>query len=425
MKRPATSVPTPDFRALFEGAPGLYLVLTADLTIVAVTDAYLRATMTQRDEILGRGLFDVFPDNPDDAAATGVRNLRASLDRVRQNRVPDTMAVQKYDVRRPESEGGAFEERYWSPTNIPVLAAQGALVYIIHRVEDVTEFVRLKQLGNERETLTGQLRTRAEQMEGEVHLRSREVAQTNQQLHEGNAELSRLASELERCNKELDSFSYSVSHDLRAPLRAIDGFSEAVLEDYASLLPAEGQRLLTTIRQNTKRMGSLIDDLLSFSRLGRKELETAPVDLAALAEAVVRDLRKAEPERRVEVTVAALPSVRGDFSLLRQVLTNLIGNAFKFTRRRPEARVEIGSRSEGGETTFYVRDNGTGFDMRYAGKLFGVFQRLHRDDEFEGTGVGLALVQRIIPRHGGRVWAEGRVDEGATFSFTLPQRTEA
>ncbi len=425
MKRPATSVPTHDFRALFEGAPGLYLVLTADLTIVAVTDAYLRATMTQRDEILGRGLFDVFPDNPDDPAATGVRNLRASLDRVRQNRVPDTMAVQEYDVRRPESEGGEFEERYWSPTNFPVLDAQGALVYIIHRVEDVTEFVRLKQLGNERETLTGQLRTKAEQMEAEVYLRSQEVAQANQQLHQANAELSRLASELERSNKELESFSYSVSHDLRAPLRAIDGFSEAVLEDYASLLPAEGQRLLATIRQNTKRMGRLIDDLLSFSRLGRKELEMAPVDLVALAEAVVRDLRKAEPERRVEVTVAALPSVRGDSSLLRQVLTNLIGNAFKFTRRRPEARVEIGSRSEGGETTFYVRDNGTGFDMRYAGKLFGVFQRLHRDDEFEGTGVSLALVQRIIHRHGGRVWAEGRVDEGATFSFTLPRGTEA
>jgi signal transduction histidine kinase len=400
------------------------LVLTADLTIVAVTDAYLRATMTQRDEILGRGLFDVFPDNPDDPAATGVRNLRASLDRVRQNRVPDTMAVQKYDVRRPESEGGGFEERYWSPTNFPVLDAGGALAYIIHRVEDVTEFVRLKQLGNEREALTGQLRARAEQMEGEVYLRSREVAQANQQLHEANAELSRLASELKQSNKELESFSYSVSHDLRAPLRAIDGFSQAVLEDYATSLPADGQRLLATIRQNTNRMGRLIDDLLSFSRLGRKELEMVPVDLTALAEAVARELRKAEPERRVEVTVAALPSVQGDYSLLRQVLTNLIGNAFKFTRHRPEARVEIGSRSEGGETAFYVRDNGTGFDVRYAGKLFGVFQRLHRDDEFEGTGVGLALVQRIIHRHGGRVWAEGRVDEGATFSFTLPRGTQ-
>jgi signal transduction histidine kinase len=400
------------------------LVLTADLTIVAVTDAYLRATMTQRDEILDRGLFDVFPDNPDDPAATGVRNLRASLDRVRQNRVPDTMAVQKYDVRRPESEGGGFEERYWSPTNFPVLDAGGALAYIIHRVEDVTEFVRLKQLGNEREALTGQLRARAEQMEGEVYLRSREVAQANQQLHEANAELSRLASELKQSNKELESFSYSVSHDLRAPLRAIDGFSQAVLEDYATSLPADGQRLLATIRQNTNRMGRLIDDLLSFSRLGRKELEMVPVDLTALAEAVARELRKAEPERRVEVTVAALPSVQGDYSLLRQVLTNLIGNAFKFTRHRPEARVEIGSRSEGGETAFYVRDNGTGFDVRYAGKLFGVFQRLHRDDEFEGTGVGLALVQRIIHRHGGRVWAEGRVDEGATFSFTLPRGTQ-
>ena len=399
----------------------MYLVLTPELTIVAVTDAYLRATMTQRDEILGRGLFDVFPDNPDDPAATGLRNLRASLDRVRQHRAPDTMAVQKYDVRRPESEGGGFEERFWSPTNFPVVDAGGALAYIIHRVEDVTEFVRLKRLGSERETLTGQLRTRAEQMEAEVYLRSQEVAEANRQLRQANAELTRLASELERSNKELESFSYSVSHDLRAPLRAIDGFSQAVLEDYATSLPADGQRLLATIRQSAQRMGRLMDDLLNFSRLGRKELEIAPVDLTALAQTVVRDLRQAEPERRVEVSVAALPSVQGDYSLLRQVLTNLIGNAFKFTRHRPEARVEIGSRSEGGETAFYVRDNGTGFDMRYATKLFGVFQRLHRDDEFEGTGVGLALVQRIVRRHGGRIWAEGAVGKGATFYFSIPK----
>src|SRR5260370_4293009 len=169
--------------------------------------------MTQRDEILGRGIFDVFPDNPDEPAATGVRNLRASLDRVREHRVPDTMAVQKYDVRRPESEGGGFEERFWSPTNFPVVDAGGALAYIIHRVEDVTEFVRLKRLGSERETLTGQLRTRAEQMEAEVYLRSQEVAEANLQLRHANAELTRLASDLERSNKELESFSYSASLD--------------------------------------------------------------------------------------------------------------------------------------------------------------------------------------------------------------------
>ena len=399
----------PDFRLLFEGAPGLYLVLTRDLEIVAVSEAYLRATMTKRAEILGRGLFDVFPDNPDDPAATGVANLRASLDRVREQRVADTMAVQKYDIRRPESEGGGFEERYWSPTNSPVLDAQGQLAYIIHRVEDVTEFIRLKTMGSEG-------RTRAEKMEAEVYLRAQEVAEANRQL-------ARLAAQLETSNRELESFSYSVSHDLRAPLRVIDGFSLALLEDYGPSLPAEGQDLLARVRQQAQRMAQLIDDLLEFSRLGRKQLDVASVDLAALARTVVQELGQANADRKVEVTVAPLPPAMGDRALLRQVLTNLIGNAFKFTRQRPEAQIEIGSRDDNGERVYYVRDNGAGFDMRYASKLFGVFQRLHPAAEFEGTGVGLALVQRIIHRHGGRVWGEGRLNEGATFSFTLGAAT--
>ena len=395
----------PDFRLLFESAPGLYLVLTPDLKIVAVSEAYLRATMTKRAEIVGRALFDVFPDNPDDPAATGVANLRASLDRVRAQRVPDTMAVQKYDIRRPESEGGGFEERFWSPTNSPVLDANGELAYIIHRVEDVTEFVRLKTIGSE-------LGTRAEQMEAEVYLRAQEVA-------EANRHLAQLAARLETSNQELESFSYSVSHDLRAPLRVIDGFSLALLEDHGKSLPPEGQDLLTRVRQQAQRMAQLIDDLLEFSRLGRKPLDVASVDLAALARTVVQDLGQAITDRKVDVTVGQLPPTMGDRALLRQVLTNLIGNAFKFTRQRPDARIEVGSRDDNGERVYYVKDNGAGFDMKYASKLFGVFQRLHPATDYEGTGVGLALVQRIIHRHGGRVWGEGRQNEGATFSFTL------
>ena len=403
---PRFDVKQPDFRLLFEGAPGLYLVLTPDLKIVAVSEAYLRATMTQRDAILGRGLFDVFPDNPADPAATGVANLRASLDRVRGQRVADTMAVQKYDIRRPESEGGGFEERFWSPTNSPVLDEKGEVVYIIHRVEDVTEFVRLKAMGSE-------VRTRAEKMEAEVYLRAQEVA-------EANRHLAQLAAQLENANQELESFSYSVSHDLRAPLRVIDGFSLALLEDYGTSLPREGQDLLARVRQQAQRMAQLIEDLLEFSRLGRKPLDVTSVDLAALVQAVVQELQQANADRTVAVTVAPLPPAMGDRALLRQVLTNLIGNAFKFTRQRPDAQVEIGFRDDNGERVYYVRDNGAGFDMQYASKLFGVFQRLHPAADFEGTGVGLALVQRIIHRHGGRVWGEGQVNEGATFQFTLP-----
>src|SRR5438093_13273567 len=178
----AQPLPTPDFQALFESEPGLYLVLTPALTIVAVSDAYLKATMTTREEILGRGLFEVFPDNPDDPTATGVRNLRASLERVLTNRVPDTMAVQKYDMRRPESEGGGFEERYWSPVNSPVLGADGKVAYIIHRVEDVTAFVHLKQSGSEQHRITEELRSRAAEMEAEVFRRAQQIQEVNNQL---------------------------------------------------------------------------------------------------------------------------------------------------------------------------------------------------------------------------------------------------
>jgi len=405
MSRTSGTVAPPDYRLLFETAPGPYLILTPDLTIVAVNEAYLTATMTKREEIVGRGLFDVFPDNPDDPAATGVRNLRTSLDRVRERRAPDTMAVQKYDIRRPESAGGDFEERYWSPTNVPVFDAQGKLVYIIHHVEDVTEFVRLKRLDGERHRLTAELRSRAEKMEAEVYARAQEVAET-----------SRL---LEQANAELESFSYSVSHDLRAPLRAINGFSLALLEDYGTTLPPDGQALLARVRENTKRMAQLIDDLLVFSRLGRKPLDMGPVDLASLMQSVVEEQRQTDPKRAIEVVVHSLPATLGDAGLLRQALSNLIENAFKFTRRQPKARIEVGSRVEGAETVYYVRDNGAGFDMKYATKLFGVFQRLHGESDFEGTGVGLALVQRIVHRHGGRVWAQAAVDQGATFYFTL------
>jgi len=174
------------------------------------------------------------------------------------------------------------------------------------------------------------------------------------------------------------------------------------------------------VRQQAQRMAQLIEDLLEFSRLGRKPLDVTSVDLAALVQAVVQELQQANADRTVAVTVAPLPPAMGDRALLRQVLTNLIGNAFKFTRQRPDARVEIGSRDDNGERVYYVSDNGAGFDMQYASKLFGVFQRLHPAADFEGTGVGLALVQRIILRHGGRVWGKGQVNEGATFQFTLP-----
>lgn len=235
-----------------------------------------------------------------------------------------------------------------------------------------------------------------------------------------NAELSRRIAELEVANQELETFSYSVSHDLRAPLRAIDGFSRILLEDHRAALDTEGERLLGVIRANTKRMAELIDDLLTFSRFSRKSLDAGPVEMQALVQAVVEDLRNGVAPKPVEIVVGPLSKAYGDAALLRQVWANLIGNALKFTRTRPQPRVEIGSMDGASETVFSVRDNGVGFDMEYARKLFGVFQRLHQAEEFEGSGVGLAIVQRIVHRHGGRVWAEAEPGRGATFYFTLP-----
>src|SRR6184192_1026917 len=230
---------------------------------------------------------------------------------------------------------------------------------------------------------------------------------------------------LAQTSQELERFSYSVSHDLRAPLRAINGYAQAVLEDYAAALDAEGQRFLGIIRDSAKRGGELIDALLNFSRLGRQTLSMEPVDLTELARAVVDELRRSADVEGMDVIVDPLQPTRGDRTLLRQVLANLIGNAFKYSRGRPHPQIEIGARREGQAVVYFVRDNGVGFDMRYADKLFGVFQRLHRADEFEGTGVGLALAQRIIQRHGGRIWADGKVDGGATFFFTLPAERPA
>jgi len=792
-------------------------VLTPELNIVAVSDSYLRATMTRRQDLLGKNIFDAFPDNPDDPSATGTKNLRASLKRVIDHRIQDVMPIQKYDIRKPESEGGAFEERYWSPINTPVFDSSSELEYIIHRVEDVTAFVFEKTRSGQMETeilLRGQqlkeakeaaessneartrffanvsheLRTPLTLILGPIqrwlgtadldpHLRSDlevvnrnaqtllklvndlldisrlEVGQLDMgyavsdlarmvrlavshfeslsehrrisleldtpatligevdsiklqrillnllsnafkfapdggkirvrlsvagercifliedsgpgipeheretifnrfyqtdhslgvrshgtglglsivhefvQLHQGTvqvlestlggaafrielplkapskfvirkqeselnselatealidlqprtgvgqppvtgqnvptvlivednadmreyvgrivgtlfqvttatdgldglecirrfrpdavvsdvmmprmngeemvrelrkdrafdyipvllltakaddatlaglleggaqdylskpfaaeellARLSRLIEDrrraeeslqaanqrLEKLNselefrvqertvqlqntvKELESFSYSVSHDLKAPLRAIDGFSRILIEEYQHKLDEDGTRVLGIIRSSTLKMGLLIESLLDLARLGRKQMQVVDIDMTALAKNIFNEVHAAAPERKVEWRCGELHKVQGDPTLMQQVLTNLISNAFKFTRTREKAVIEIGSeyRDEGREVVFWIRDNGVGFEMQYKDKLFGVFQRLHTDREFDGTGVGLAIVQRAIHRHSGHVWAEATLNEGATFYFSLPR----
>lgn len=392
------------FQALFEAVPGLFLVLNPDFTIATASDAYLKATMTERQAIVGRDIFEVFPDNPDSPGADGVSNLRASLNRVLQTGVTDTMPIQKYDMRRPD---GVFEERYWSPINSPLAGADGKVEYIIHRVEDVTEFVRQKQRPFFALPRRPDMAEKLEQMEAEVYRSSQYVKAANEQL--------RVA------NQELEAFSYSVSHDLRAPLRHIDGFVDLLRKQVANKLDERENRHLNIIAAAARQMGELIDDLLVFSRMSRSELRRARVSPNALLEEAIKVAQLEIADRHIHWKIAALPEVEVDAAMFRQVWVNLINNAVKYTRTRNPAEIEVGYHEAGGELIFFVRDNGVGFDMQYSHKLFGVFQRLHRSDEFEGTGIGLANVRRIISRHGGRTWAEGKPDGGATFYFSLPK----
>jgi signal transduction histidine kinase len=269
-----------------------------------------------------------------------------------------------------------------------------------------------------RRRIEDDLRRARDALQVEVDARKRR----EDEIRRLNQELAARAAELEASNKELESFAYSVSHDLRAPLRHVAGYTELLQRRVSSLLDEKGRRYIQTIIESASRMGNLIDDLLSFSRIGRAETRRTLVNLGQLAVEVVAEIREEAKGREIAWKIATLPACYGDRAMLRLVIANLVSNAVKFTHARKQAEIEIGCDEPGpGEIEVFVRDNGAGFDMRYAHKLFGVFQRLHLAEDFEGTGIGLAIVQRIIHRHGGKVRAEGKVDRGATFYFSLPK----
>lgn len=280
-------------------------------------------------------------------------------------------------------------------------------------VSDHRDFsIRAKKMGEDE---LGLLTNAFNEMLAEIQGQDDAIRRLNTELEE---RVAKRTAELEVANQELEAFSYSVSHDLRAPLRAVDGFSLAVLEDYGANLPEDGRRYLQTIRDGAQRMGMLIDDLLAFSRLSRQPINKQEVDTAKLVREVLEELAPLREGREIDIRIGDLPRYQGDAALLKQVWVNLLSNAIKYTRDRNPAIIEIGCKSGKNGNVYFVRDNGAGFDMQYANKLFGVFQRLHRAEEFEGTGVGLAIVQRIINRHGGSIWADAAPGKGATFYFT-------
>jgi signal transduction histidine kinase len=408
------SLPKPDFYKLFESSPTPYLVLGPDsprFTIMAVTDAYLTATMTRRQEIIGRAMFDVFPDNPDEHGATGVNNLRASLERVLESKAPDTMPVQKYDIRKPEFEGGGFEERYWSPINTPVFDEFGEVTHIIHRVEDVTEFVRTEQEKPQLAESSEALRRRMLQLEFEVSLRAREIKKSAEALREINA--------------ELEAFSYSVSHDLRAPLRAIWGFANALNEDYGTSLPQEACQFLTEITSAAKNMDRLITDLLAYSRLSRSELPIQSVDVNNCCDEALAQLRSefGDVERLVAIE-PHMPPVLANELTLTHAIVNLLSNALKFVAAGKRPEVVVHSESHNGRVKICISDNGIGIPLEHQQRIFQPFQRLHGAGAYSGTGLGLAIVRRAMQRMGGAFGVRSVPERGSCLWIELPQGQE-
>jgi PAS domain S-box-containing protein len=358
-------------RSLLEASLDPLLTINPDGKITDVNNAAEKVTGLSRQQLMGTDFADYFSD-PGKARAGYEQVFREGL-------------INDYELEIRHRDGYVT----------PVL--YNAAVYRDEAGEVIGVFAAARHISE---------RKRAEE----------EIRKLNQEIDE---RVRRHTAELEATNKNLEAFTYSVSHDLRSPLRHIDGFSKLLLEEYSVDLPEDARRYLSRIREGTRRMGMMVDDLLNLTRVGRKELSMQLTGLSSLLEEAIRDLKPEMAGREIEWRIGKLPFVECDPALVKQVFANLLSNALKFTRLRERAVIEVGETRQDGRAVIFVRDNGVGFSMKYVDKLFGVFQRLHRPEDFEGTGIGLATVQRIVHKHGGRTWAEGELNKGATFYFTL------
>lgn len=417
---------TIDFQKVFLSAPSLFLIVSTDFTILALNDSYERATMKKRDEMIGRNLFEVFPDNPDDKSADGVSNLSKSLHSVLKDKKTHTMAVQRYDVQRPD---GTFEVRYWSPINIPIFNSKNEIDYIVHRVEDVTEFITLKDEQSKNENITLGLQKKVNEMEVEIVKRSREIQKLNFELEQKVKErtetilkrektLAKQNQILKSQNKELEQFTYITSHDLQEPLRTLVSFTELLEKEFAGKLEGNGDIYIDFISQSSRRMQELVKGLLDYSRIGR-EKQLVEVDCNQIVKDVLSDMAITLAESKAKISVGNLPKLKGYSTELRQLFQNLISNAVKFRKKDVIPEVKIAVQEEKENWLFSIQDNSIGIDEKDMHKLFVIFKRLNNRDEYEGTGIGLAHCKKIVELHGGTIWAESKLGEGSTFKFTI------
>ncbi|TGL31624.1 response regulator [Leptospira koniambonensis] len=408
---------SPDFRLLFESIPGLYLVLSPELKIIAVSDGYLNATRTERDKILGRGIFDVFPDNPDDPEATGVSNLHSSLLRVLETKAPDTMAVQKYDIQLPEEEGGGFAVKYWSPLNSPVFNKKGKVECIIHKAEDITEFVLLKQKGDQQTEMTEALRSRTEEMETEIIRRSQELQSANKSLRE--------------TEKIKNEFFANISHELRTPLSLILAPVESILSDKGSNLSSNNIQMLGTVHNNSVRLLQMVNSLLDFSKFeaGKMKVELEPTNICNLVDTILKDFEPSALEKNIQIRKEFTSpdlNVLIDRYLFERIFFNLLSNALKFTPKDGNISVTLTYSKD--QLLLSVQDSGIGISEEDQKIIFKKFQQAEGSStrRYGGTGLGLAMVKDFSELLGGSVEVTSKLNSGSKFSVKIPtQKAES